>query len=278
MGEGRIGVCSWSLPAHDPVELVQKLRAIGLSAAQLALSPILREPARWGGSIPVLQEAGVRLMSGMMSMAGEDYSTLQSIARTGGVRPDETWPENRAHAAAVAGLAAEAGISLVTFHAGFIPEGADDPERSRLLDRLRQVVDLFDACGVAVAFETGQETAETLLAALEELDRPSAGVNFDPANMLLYGMGDPVQALRRLAPFVRQIHVKDALPSPRPGAWGSERPVGDGAVDWPAFFDAALRIRPPVTFVIEREAGADRLEDIATAARIVRRHLDAAAR
>jgi sugar phosphate isomerase/epimerase len=98
-------------------------------------------------------------------------------------------------------------------------------------------------------------------------------VNFDPANMILYGMGDPVEAIRLLARHVRQVHVKDALPAPRPGVWGCEMPVGRGAVDWEAFLAAALGISPPIALVIEREAGEDRLRDIGSARDLVSAHL-----
>ena len=88
---------------------------------------------------------------------------------------------------------------------------------------------------------------------MADLDHPAAGVNFDPANMILYGMGDPVAALRALEPHVRQVHVKDALPSATPGEWGSEVRAGTGRVDWPAFFAIARELG--VAFLIEREAG-----------------------
>src|SRR6185369_16319577 len=106
--------------------------------------------------------------------------------------------------------------------------------------------------------ETGQEKAPTLLGVLSELDCPNVGVNFDPANMILYGKGDPVESLRLLASHVRQIHVKDAFPTLKPGTWGREVPAGQGAVDWDAFFEAALALPRQVHFVIEREAGQDR--------------------
>jgi L-ribulose-5-phosphate 3-epimerase len=258
----RLAVCSWSLQPGDPGDLVALLDRTGLDATQLALSPVIREPAVWSGVFEPLAEAGVRIVSGMMTTVGEDYSTLESIARTGGVRPDETWEANLAHAEAVADLATARGIELVTFHAGFIPEQRDDPERAKLLDRLRAIADLFAGRGVRLGLETGQETAATLLEALADLDRSNVGVNFDPANMILYGKGDPVEALRLLAEHVVQIHIKDALPAEKPGTWGSEVPYGDGAVDWPAFFAVATAIRSQVNLVIEREAGDDRIADI----------------
>ena len=267
----RIAVCSWSLGPDDesPPRLIETLAVLEIGAVQLALGPLVEARPEWADMLPALRAAGVEVASGMMAMAGEDYTTLESIARTGGVRPDETWPTNRLHAAEVARLAAGDGFELVTFHAGFLPHDRDDPRRGVMLERLRLIADLFGELGVQLALETGQESAETLLEVLADLERPNVGVNFDPANMILYGQGEPVDGLRRLAPHVRQIHVKDAVPAETPATWGREVPVGRGAVDWPAFVAVAEGIEPPVRYVIEREAGRQRAGDIAAARDLV---------
>lgn len=271
MTDPRIGVCSWSLRPDGPQQLTEALRRLEIGAVQLALVPLAEEPRTWGRALDVLGAAGIRVASGMLAMAGEDYTTLESIRRTGGLRPDQDWPRNRALAQRAACIAGDAGLKLVTFHAGFLDERRDGPLRHRMLDRLREVADLFAHHGAAVALETGQETAGTLLGVLEQLGRSDVGVNFDPANMILYGMGDPVAAFRELSRHVRQVHVKDALPAQRPGDWGREVPAGRGAVDWEAFFDAALALDPPVDFIIERESGPDRIRDIALARDLVAR-------
>jgi sugar phosphate isomerase/epimerase len=258
----RIGVCSWSLEPRSAAELVLRLRAVGVSCVQLALDPLRSGAWPLGESVECLRRAGIEIASGMMAMRGEDYSTLESIRRTGGVRADEHWEHNRRAARENARLARELGLGLVTFHAGFLPDERADPERARLLERLREIVDAFAAEGVAIALETGQETAETLAAALADLDRPAAGVNFDPANLILYDKGDPVAALERLAVRVRQIHVKDAVRTRVRGMWGEEVPVGRGEVDWQRFFDVVRQHGLEVDLLIEREAGTDRLADI----------------
>jgi len=252
------------------------MHASGIRAVQLALVPLVTDPAVWGSAAQILAAAGIRVASGMLAMAGEDYSTLDSIRRSGGVRPEATWPQNLRLAEAVAEAAGVAGIELVTLHAGFLDERRDDPTRLAMLDRLRTLADVFAARDVDIAFETGQENAVTLFDVLDELDRPGVGVNFDPANMILYGMGDPVEALKRLAPRVVQVHIKDAVGTERPGTWGREVPVGHGAVDWAAFFDAAVRIEPPLNFIIERESGVERRADIIAARRLIETRLAAA--
>ena len=135
----------------------------------------------------------------------------------------------------------------------------------------RQIADAFGALGVRVAFETGQESAQTLLGVLEELARPNVGVNFDPANMILYGMGDPVEAVRKLAPRIVQFHIKDAIATRKPGIWGEEVVAGTGGVKWGQFFEAIKGVSG--NLLIEREAGDRRIEDVATAKALIEREM-----
>ena len=267
----RIAACSWSLRTESPDALADALQRCGLSAVQLALVPSVSEPATWGDAIGRLRARGIDVVSGMLATVGEDYSTLQSIERTGGIRPAETWARNSELANAVAAIAGDAGVPLVTFHAGFLPHDTSHPERRVLVDRLRAIADIFAARGVRVAFETGQERADTLVEALADIAHPNVGVNFDPANMILYGMGDPVAAIRTLAAHVVQVHVKDAVPTAVPGTWGREVVAGTGAVDWPAFLAAVRALPRPVDLVIEREAGPTREADIQAAVALLGR-------
>ncbi len=274
----RIGVCSWSLVPSDAAELAERVRRLGLDAVQLALDPIRTGAQGWGEieTINALRARSIAVLSGMMGMEGEDYSTLETIARTGGVRPDETWGRNLRAADETARLARRMGIGLVTFHAGFIPHQRGR-ERDTMLDRLRTIIDRFDDQGVRIAFETGQESADTLLEALEGLSRPHAGVNFDPANMILYGMGNPVAALRRLAPRVVQLHIKDAVAPIARGQWGTEVAVGSGQVEWHELFTACRDSGLGADLVIERESGdarrgGEREHDIAAARDLLLAH------
>ena len=269
-----IAVCSWSLQASSPRELVERVQATGARAVQLALTAVTEKPQVWGGVFDELGRAGIEVASGMLETVGEDYSTLETIRATGGVVPDATWSATRARAAEVAKVAGAQRIRLVTFHAGFIPH-EPGREREKLFGRLREIAGLFAEHGARIAFETGQESADTLAHALDAMGEPvpsvgGIGVNFDPANMILYGMGDPVAAVRTLAPRIAQVHVKDALPTKVPGTWGSEVRAGTGAVDWNAFFTALAAVPATVRLAIEREAGDERVGDIRAAVEMLR--------
>jgi sugar phosphate isomerase/epimerase len=117
--------------------------------------------------------------------------------------------------------------------------------------------------------ETGQETAAVLVQLLGRIDRPNVGVNLDPGNMLLYGVGNPVEAVRLLRQWIRQVHIKDARQARTPGEWGDEVPVGTGEVDWAAFFEALDEGQVACDLVIEREAGGQRVTDIQAAREFV---------
>ena len=281
-GGTRAGVCSWSLQPTTPEALVSSVKACGLNAVQLALDPI-REASGQGPwaldrTQATLTDAGITILSGMIGTIGEDYSTLESIRHTGGVRPDKHWQQNLHNARASAAIASALGVELVTLHAGFLPHDPQDPEFDVMLDRLAQVARAFAAARISIALETGQESADTLTTVLDRLADgwrepvEPPGVNFDPANMILYGMGDPVKSLRLLAPHVHQVHIKDALPASVPGTWGAEVPVGAGSVDWPAFFALLREHCPNASLIIEREAGTTRVEDVRRAVALIHQH------
>ncbi len=271
----RLAVCSWSLRPTSAQDLVAKMKGTGLNCVQLALCLIRTGAWDKAETFKALETSGLRVVSGMMATEGEDYSTLETIKRTGGVRPDATWEANLSAAEVNSRLAMRLGVRLVTFHAGFLPHGTGDPERKKMIGRLRRLAEVFNQRGVKLAFETGQESAQTLLGVLESLKGLDVGVNFDPANMILYGMGDPVESLKKLAPHVAQIHIKDADPTAAPGTWGTERPVGAGSVNWSAFFGAYRAAGLSCDLVIEREGGDKRTEEINAARRLVESMLGA---
>jgi sugar phosphate isomerase/epimerase len=260
----RVGVCSWSLRPASLDELIALTRRTGATTIQLALDPFRIDPASWPlrkvGRL--FADAEVSLASGMMGMVGEDYSTLRSIELTGGVRPDSTWEANLGAARENAEIADQLGMALVSFHAGFIPHEKSDPLWTTIRDRVLMIADCFAKFDISVALETGQEPPQTLLEFLDDIDNPMIGLNFDPANIILYGNGDPVDAFRTVAPFVDQLQIKDAEPTSTPGEWGAEVVVGTGSVDWRALLDAVREADFIGDALIEREAGDDRVGDV----------------
>ncbi|MCC7376286.1 MAG: sugar phosphate isomerase/epimerase [Verrucomicrobiales bacterium] len=267
----RLAVCSWSLQPKTPAELVQHITSTGVKRVQLALDPLRDEPQVWGDTPKRLADAGISIASGMFGTLGEDYTTLETIKATGGIVPDATWDANWKNIQATAELAARLNIALVTFHAGFLPHDPADPACQKLTKRLRQVAEVFAARGLRLGLETGQESAETLDGFLASLGSPNVGVNFDPANMLLYDKGEPVAALRKLGRWLQQVHIKDARRTKVPGTWGEEVVVGTGEVNWDGFFATLAQLGYSGALCIEREAGNQRVADIRAAAEFLAR-------
>jgi sugar phosphate isomerase/epimerase len=271
----RLGVCSWSLEPASADDLMAKLAGTGVLRTQIALDPVrVNAGGAWTDVAAKAAARGVALVSGMMGTVGEDYTTLETIRRTGGVVPDATWPENWKNVQANAEVAGRLGLKLVTFHAGFLPHDEKDPTFGKLQDRLRRVADAFQARGIALGLETGQETADTLAAFLRKLGHANMGVNLDPANMILYDKGDPVAAIALLGPWLKQCHLKDAVRTKVPGQWGEEVVLGTGQVDWKAFFAALSAAGFTGDLCIEREAGKQRVADV----RAAREHVERLAR
>ncbi len=244
------------------------MQATGLRRVQLDLDPLRESPEAWGATPALLEDAGIEVVSGMFRTVGEDYTTMETIRLTGGIAPDATWEQNRANIRATVPIARTLGMRLVTFHAGFLPHDERDPAYATLAGRLREVADEFGAEDIKVGLETGQETAEALADLLRSLNHPGLTVNFDPANMILYDKGDPIEAVRTLGPWIGQVHVKDGIATKVPGEWGDEVVVGTGQVDWPAFFAALDEVGFTGDLCIEREAGTSRVADI-NAARVL---------
>lgn len=261
----QIGVCSWSLQATGPQNLAEKVNVLGVKKVQMGLTPHRDDPGAWDGVQEILAESGIQIVSGMYSTLGEDYTTPETIRRTGGVVLDEHWDENLRLAETTAGIAHAMGIKLVNAHAGFLPHETSDPDFDKLSGRVAELARIFAEKGCTLLLETGQETAQTLLMFLAEMRQrgvTNLDVNFDPANMLLYDMDEPIEALRSLVPNVRQVHVKDARRPTVKGQWGEEVIVGTGAVDWVEFVRILATADFSGSYIFEREAGDNRVGDI----------------
>ena len=272
----RIGVCSWSwrLPLEGVAAEMEKS---GVKGIHLALGPFIAPDERHGAAEGEKALAMVKakiasgewvLMSTMVGFVGEDYSTLESIRRTGGIVPDSHWEANKAIVTKGAKLTKELGCRYMSGHAGFLDE-SDPAAYAKYVSRVRWMRDECAKYGVTLILESGQETAEDLAKFMPEV--AGVGINFDPANMILYGKGRPMEALKILYPWIRQVHVKDAVETKTPGTWGDEKPWGEGEVGGCDFIAALEALGYRGNYVIEREGGGDRPGDIALAIERIRR-------
>ncbi len=267
-----IGVCSWSLQVRSIPELKGFLDQLGVDVVQIACGDPHHASWEEGDAMPqAARAAGFRMVGAMLGFPGEDYTTPQTIRETGGFGPKHLRAERLQRLEWALQRTRELGLTDLMFHAGFIPEPGD-PERKEFLNTLAQAADLAARYGVTIAFETGQETAQLLRRTLDELRCPNVKVNFDPANMLLYDMGDPIEAVRILGPDIRSVHAKDAFRPKVKGTWGEEVPLGQGAVNIRLWVQTLYEVGYRGPLLIEREVGtqAERLRDIAHGIRYLR--------
>lgn len=265
-GKWPVGVCSWSFQKGIG-EIASVMEALDVDHIHLALAPALGEDG--AAYLDAVKRQGWTITSTMLSFAHEDYTTLESIRRTGGLAPDDRWPESRRAFTEAAKITADLGVPYISLHAGFL-DHTDAAYAEKFAGRVRALGDIAAAAGVSLLMETGQETAEELEAFVTSLKHDRIFLNFDPANLILYGKDDPVAALPRLIPWIRHVHIKDAVRTSVPGTWGSEVPWGDGQVNAFAFLGELERLGFTGALAVEREAGTRRVKDIAAAVRRLR--------
>ena len=247
-----LGVCSWSLRVTNVGELRRLMADLGVTVAQIACGD--PNHANWdeGDAFPAAARAsGLTFSGAMLGFPGEDYTTPATIRATGGFGDPDTRPERLDTLRWGLERTVALGLADLTLHAGFLPDPSD-PARTPFLDTLARAGRLAQDVGVTLAFETGQESADLLRRTLDDLASPNIKINFDPANMLLYDMGDPIRAVEVLGPDIRSVHVKDALRPTVHGQWGREVPLGQGEVDIPAFLAALRRVGYAGPLVVER--------------------------
>ncbi len=266
----QIGVCSWSLKIPDLGETLKTIReTLGLRLVQIGWwDESFRDTDRVLG---IIKNSGLEVSATCIGYKEEDYSTIQAIAETGGYKPDKYWETRYARTVALADFTRQLGVKLLATHIGFVPHDRKDPQYQVMVDRLKKVCDALGQRGVALVMETGQERAEDLLAFIGAVGYDNIRVNFDPANMVLYGVGDPVEAVGILKDKIAHVHMKDANWSKVPmKEWGEEVVLGSGEADIPRVVSKLRAGGYQGPLVIEREAGNQRLADIQEAIALLR--------
>ena len=160
-------------------------------------------------------------------------------------------------------FAKKINLPAIITHVGFIPENACDPLFQEIVIAVRLIAEHLHQLGMEFWFETGQETPVTLLRMIRAVNMPNLGINLDPANLILYGKGNPIDALDVFGKYVRNIHAKDGLYPTDPMKLGEEVKVGTGKVRFPEFVRRLKEIGFSGEFIIEREiSGKDQARDI----------------
>jgi len=272
MDKWPIGVFA-SIDAGLGVKL-EVARELGVPTIQLhAPHRETRTPRQAEDFLARLDEAGITLTAVFGGFEGESYADIPTTVKTVGLVPAETRAARTREMKEIADFARLLACDVVALHLGFVPHDSSDPLYGQVVDVTRDVCDHCQGNGQNLHLETGQETADDLLQFMGDVGRDNLYVNFDPANMILYGSGEPIEALRKIGHRVHSVHCKDATWAAEPGKqWGAEVPLGQGDVGMENYLRAldALGYTGPLT--IEREIPQDparQKEEIGHAVRLL---------
>lgn len=201
-----------------------------------------------------LKELGITLTCVFGGFEGESYADIPTVERTVGLVPKETRGERLQEMMEISDFAKLLHCSVIGLHLGFVPHDTSSADYHDVVAVTRQLCDHAKKNGQAVHLETGQETADNLLQFIQDTQRDNLFINFDPANMILYGTGEPIAALKKVGKYVRSVHCKDATWSDQPGkTWGSEVPLGKGQVGMENYLKTLKEIGYSGPLTIERE-------------------------
>jgi sugar phosphate isomerase/epimerase len=260
MDNGEQSMEKWPLGVFASIDAglgvrLEVVRELGVPTIQLhAPSKASRTKERAERFIELLDKFGIRITVVFGGFDGESYADIPTVVRTVGLVPPATRAARLTEMKEISDFARVLGVAAVGLHVGFVPHDPGDALHRDVVAVTRELCDHCRANEQNLHLETGQENADTLLAFLGEVDRKNLFVNFDPANMILYGCGEPIEALRKVGDYVRSVHCKDATWAARPGEeWGREVPLGEGAVGMETFLRTLDELGYAGPLTIERE-------------------------
>jgi sugar phosphate isomerase/epimerase len=249
----------------DPDAAMTTLKTLGIPTCQVYLNNF--DPAFAQRLRKSLDQASIEATSLVVGGPGKESWNFYDGPLTIGLIPRETRAARIAHIKAAADFAARCDIPAVQTHAGFIPENPNDAVYKEAIAALREVVEYCARYRQNFRYETGQETPITLVRAIQDVGVENQGVNFDLANLILYGKANPVDAIEVLAPYIQGIHAKDGLWPTSPRELGAEVPIGKGKVDFPRIIERLKELHYQGAVTIEREiSGPQQLQDVRAAA------------
>jgi sugar phosphate isomerase/epimerase len=228
----RVGVFYWV--GEDAQATLREITDLGVEVCQLAVVGERKlTPELTAAYKQALADAGLSVATVFAAYEGESYDDIPTVIRTVGFMPQATRAARELRTRQVIDFGAAVGAPCFGCHVGFVPEEPSHPEYVAVRDMVRRIADYAASYGMVFCLETGQEPAEALLRFFHDVNRPNVKINFDPANMILYGSGEPIEAFKLLRPYVVSIHGKDGdWPDPaKPGSLGNERPLGTGSVN-----------------------------------------------
>lgn len=229
----------------------------GIGTCQLGIRPDMLTDETRSQVARVTNATGMRITALVGAWSGPAEWNFTQGPQTLGIVPVAHRERRVQELIACARFAAALGVARVCTHFGFIPENACDPLYGGFIEAARALAERCRELGVGIDMETGQETPIAMLRAIHGIGLDNVGVNFDPANLLMYGKANPLDALDILGPYVKGVHAKDGEYPTNPSHLGREMPMGKGKVDIPAFISKLKQIGYDGAITIEREIEGD---------------------
>ena len=151
----------------------------------------------------------------------------------------------------------ELGVSDMVLHAGHVPNDPFSDSYARILAASALIASRLKPHNMNLLFETGAESPISLLRLIRDIGSGNCYVNLDTGNLIMYGFGNPVDAITTFGGLIRNTHFKDGLPPTDPDRLGSEVRIGEGNVDFPKVVSLLKKIGYDRYVTIEREIGGD---------------------
>jgi len=271
--KGKIMPIGVVISGADPLIWLEKVTSFGMFTCQMSIPPeewwsrerteLIRKKAR---------EKEIKITSLICGFEDEDYQDIPTIKRTVGLVNPATRGKRVLRVLSYSDFALELEVEIIQAHIGFIPENTSGSNYKELVLALQKIADYCKENNQSFTLETGQEKALVLSKFIEDVNRLNLGVNFDPANMLLYDADDPIKALDILGKYVIGVHCKDGKRPERKGELGKEYPLGEGDVGIEKFVDKLRKIGYTGHLTIEREiSGEKQIRDILKAKELLQK-------
>ncbi len=250
---------------------LQRIGEAGFTTMQLVTPPEQwLADARRAELRALIEDSGIRVTSVAAVYQGESYADVAAVRSTVGLLPQETRAARIQDTKRCADFGAEVAAPNISSHIGYIPEDRADPTYCALVAAVQEICDYLHRRRMNFCLETGQESAGLLKQFISDVSRKNLKVNFDPANMIMYGTGDPIEAVEVLAEWVRGVHCKDGVWPKAEGQLGEERPLGQGEVGIERFLAKLKQVGYEGPLTIEREIpGEQQMKDFISGKRLL---------